>query len=172
MVNEEYRKRVKELIEDAKSRDLIKTYVEFCETEESKLYALNEEEIAYYYSKSKEKEQKFKIRDIVFVSNYKYKNGKIGQNHIFVIIDNGKAVEINYFGFLLSSQIHKSNYRYNTSLLKNDLNKLYKDSIVKCDDLIEIYEAEIKFKIGEVTQDDLERFINTYKTYLEKNKEN
>ena len=60
MVSEEYRKRVKKLIEDAKSRDLIKTYVEFCETEESKLYALNEEEIAYYYSKNKEKEQKFK----------------------------------------------------------------------------------------------------------------
>ena len=56
--------------------------------------------------------------------------------------------------------------------LKNDLNKLYKDSIVKCDDLIEIYEAEIKFKIGEVTQDDLDKFINTYKMYLDETKKN
>ena len=49
------------------------------------------------------------------------------------IIKNNKnldinKIKINYFGFLLSSQIYKSNYKYNTSLTKNDLNKLYKDN--------------------------------------------
>lgn len=42
----------------------------------------------------------------------------------------------------------------------------YKDSIVKCDDLIELDENLIKFKIGEVTLEDLMRFITTYEKYL------
>ena len=39
---------------------------------------------------------------------------------------------------------------------------------IKCDDLIEISEKEIKFKIGRVEQEDLERFLKTYKKYLTK----
>lgn len=113
--------------------------------------------------------KKFSIGDIVFVSNYAYKNGENGQNHSFVIIDDGQAVDINYFGFLLSSKIKKANYKYNEKLNKNKTNNLYKDSIVKCDDLIEITENEIQFKIGEVSQEELERFINTYAKYLEEN---
>jgi hypothetical protein len=46
------------------------------------------------------------------------------------------------------------------------LNKLKKDSIVKCDDLIKISEEDIKFKIGEVTEYELEIFIDTYSKYL------
>ena len=83
-----------------------------------------------------------------------------------MIIDYGKAVDINYFGFLLSSQIIKSKYKYNEIIHKTNLNNLYKDSIVKCDNLITLSENEIQFKIGEVTQDDLERFISTYEQYL------
>ena len=112
--------------------------------------------------------KRFKIGDIVFVSNYKYKNGTSGQNHIFVIIDDGQAVDINYFGFLISSQMNKETYKYNERLNKNSTNNLIKDSIVKCDDLIEITEEEIQFRIGEVTQEDLNKFINTYSRYLEK----
>ena len=52
--------------------------------------------------------KQFNIGDIVFVNNYEYKNGSNGQNHSFVIIDDGQAIDINYFGFLLSSQIKKS----------------------------------------------------------------
>mgnify|MGYP001624304978 CR=1 FL=1 len=51
--------------------------------------------------------KQFNIGDIVFVNNYEYKNGSNGQNHSFVIIDDGQAIDINYFGFLLSSQIKK-----------------------------------------------------------------
>ena len=47
----------------------------------------------------------FNVGDIVFVSNYAYKDGNEGQNHSFVIIDDGQAIDINYFGFLLSSQL-------------------------------------------------------------------
>lgn len=111
--------------------------------------------------------KQFNIGDIVFVSNYMYKNGDNGGNHSFVIIDDGQAVDINYFGFLLSSQLNKATYPYNEILNKDETNKLHKDSIVKCDDLIEISESEIKFKIGEVSSDDLDRFITTFSKYLQ-----
>ena len=113
--------------------------------------------------------KQFNIGDIVFVNNYEYKNGSNGQNHSFVIIDDGQAIDINYFGFLLSSQIKKATYPYNERLNKNKINKLREDSIVKCDDLIEISEKNIRFRIGKVEQEDLERFIDTYAKYLEEN---
>ncbi len=113
--------------------------------------------------------KKFSIGDIVFVANYEYKSGENGQNHSFVIIDDGQAVDINYFGFLLSSQLSKVTYPYNERLNKDTVNNLNKDGIVKCDDLIEISEKEIQFRIGSVAQEDMERFINTYAKYLEEN---
>lgn len=114
--------------------------------------------------------KQFDIGDIVFVSNYEYKSGVNGQNHIFVIIDDGQAIDFDYyFGFLLSSKTAKVTYPYNERLNKNETNGLNKDSIVKCDDLIEISEANIKFKLGTVEQEDLERFVDTYVKYLEEN---
>ena len=113
--------------------------------------------------------KKFSIGDIVFVANYEYKDGSNGQNHSFVIIDDGQAIDINYFGFLLSSRLSKATYPYNEQLNKNTINNLRKDSIVKCDDLIEISENDIKFKIGSVTQDELDRFVNTFAKYISEN---
>ncbi len=109
----------------------------------------------------------FGIGDIVFVSNYEYKSGNVGQNHSFVIIDDGQAIDINYFGFLLSSHVEKATYPYNEKLDKNNINNLRQDSIVKCDDLIEISENDIRFKIGTVTEEDLNKFIDTYSKYLD-----
>ena len=63
--------------------------------------------------------------------------------------------------------MNKTSYPYNEVLKKNDKNNLMKDSIVKCDDLIEITEEEIKFKIGTVEPKDLERFISIYEKYIE-----
>lgn len=111
--------------------------------------------------------KKYSIGDIVFVAEYEYKSGKVGQNHSFVIIDDGQAVDINYFGFLLSSNMSKATYPFNEVLNKDKSNCLYKDSIVKCDDLIQLTENEIQFKIGSVEQQDLERFLDTYERYLE-----
>ena len=113
--------------------------------------------------------KKYKIGDIVFVSNYIYKNGSQGKNHIFVIISEEQAVDIDYFGFLISSQIQKTIFPYNIKLCRNNDNNLYKDSIVKCDDLIQISENEIIFKIGKVNNNELAKFINTYEKYLKEN---
>lgn len=113
--------------------------------------------------------KRFSIGDIVFVSNYEYKNGNNGQNHSFVIIDDGQAIDINYFGFLLSSQLSKATYPYNERINKNATNNLRTDSIVKCDDLIQLAENEIQFKIGEVSQADLDKFVDTYSRYLDEN---
>lgn len=111
--------------------------------------------------------KKFNIGDIVFVAKYYYKSGKIGENHLFVIIDDGQAIDWdNYFGFLLTSNQEQIKYPYNKLLRKNKKNHLDKDSVVKCDDFIEISEEEIIFKAGEVEQADLERFLNTYFNYL------
>ena len=110
----------------------------------------------------------FNIGDIVFVAKYYYKSGELGENHLLVIIDDGQAIDWdNYFGFLLTSNQEQIKYPYNKSLKKNQKNHLHKDSVVKCDDFIEISEEEIKFKVGEVEQEDLKRFLNTYFKYLE-----
>lgn len=111
--------------------------------------------------------KKFNIGDIVFVARYCYKSGEIGTKHFLVIIDDGQAIEVDsYFGFLLTSNKEQLKYPYNKSLKKNEKNHLNKDSVVKCDDFIEISEEEIIFKAGEVEQEDLERFLNTYFNYL------
>ena len=110
--------------------------------------------------------KQYNIGDIVFVLNYIYKNGEKGVNHFFVIIDEEQAVDFNYFGFLLSSRIEKANYPYNELLKKDKENALEKDSIVKCDDFIELDNNEISFKLGQVSQNDLDRFITTYEKYL------
>lgn len=165
MINNDYKSKISNIINTAKEKGLIKTYSEFCNTEESNLLSLAEEDVVYYTSNNLHRHKVFNIGDIVFVSNYIYKNGASGKNHIFVIIGE-EAVNINYFGLLLSSQLTKSTYKYNEPLDKDNINNLHKNSIVKCDDLITISEAEIQFKIGEVTQNELERFIETYEKYL------
>lgn len=111
--------------------------------------------------------KKYSIGDIVFVAKYEYKSGQIGENHSFVIIDDGQAIDINYFGFLLSSNINKASYPFNEVLNKDNANNLRKDSIVKCDDLIQLTETEIQFKIGSVAEEDLKRFLDTYEKYLD-----
>lgn len=112
--------------------------------------------------------KKFNIGDIVFVAKYQYKSGELGENHFVVIIDDGQAIEVDsYFGFLLTSNAKQLKYPYNESLKKDNKNHLHKDSVVKCDDFIEIIEKEIKFKVGSVEQADLEKFLNTYMKYLQ-----
>lgn len=168
MSNKNYKEKVRNIIEKAEEKGLIKTYSEFLEAEDATKYALSEEEADYYISKQNKKLRKYKVGDIVFVTSYQYKTGIEGQNHSFVIIeDNGNAIDIDYFGFLLSSQFEKASYPYNEKLYKNKTNNLYKNSIVKCDDLVAITEEEIKFKIGEVTDEDIKVFTDTYNKYLE-----
>ena len=160
---ETYEDKVKIMIEKAKSKNLIKTYDEFLNTKEADIYTINEDTINYKQSNKR----LYEIGDIVYVLNYKYKNKRPGKNHCFVIINKEIAIELTYFGYLLSSQINKASYPYNTILKKNTLNNLNYNSIVKCDDLIEIKEDQIQCKIGKVSQNQLEEFNALYNEYLE-----
>ena len=61
----------------------------------------------------------YEIGDIVFVARYSYPDGREGENHLFVIIDqNNMAIPIENFGMLISSQIQKAKYPTNKLLEK------------------------------------------------------
>lgn len=167
MVREELRKEIRKLVEQAENQEKVISYSEFSKTKLAEETALFEEEVEYYTEKYMEN-TKYDIGDIVFVRNYIYKNGQKGSNHFFVIIDGRQAIDFNYFGFLLSSNINKVSFPYNEMIQKNEQNGLRKDSIVKCDDFIKIEEREIVFKIGSVEEKEIEKFIRKYKEYLER----
>lgn len=166
MISEELKKEIKKLIEEAEKQGEITEYSEFTKTKLAEETALSEEEVEYYTSKHKD-EVAYDIGDIVFVRNYMYKSGQKGSNHFFVIIDEKKAIDLNYFGFLLSSNISKASFQYNEIIQRNEENGLRKDSIVKCDDFIKIESKEIEFKIGRVRDEELEKFVERYKQYRE-----
>ena len=50
MVNNLYKSKVSSIIEKAKKKGLVKTYSEFCKTEEGKKTTLSKDEIVYYTS--------------------------------------------------------------------------------------------------------------------------
>lgn len=105
----------------------------------------------------------YSIGDIVFVKRYKYQDGKNGNNHLFVIIDQDNlAVPIENFGMLISSQIDKVKYVQNKLLKKDNENGLKKDSIVKTDVIYKIANSNILFKIGKVDADKIEEYKNSY----------
>ena len=105
----------------------------------------------------------YEIGDIVFVNNYKYENGEKGKNHLFVIISKENlAVKLDYFGMILSSKIEKAKYKENKLLLKDDINHLKVDSIVKTDIIYMISEEEITFKIGKVDSDKIKEYREAY----------
>ncbi len=107
------------------------------------------------------------IGDLVLVQRYRYKNGKMGFYHIFLIVDlytsNDKIL---YFGMLLSSKIEKISYKPNKLILKDSQNNLKKDSIVKTDVIYKIFTQNILLKIGNIDKTKVE----IYKNYLINNK--
>ena len=65
----------------------------------------------WYVAENVVKYGKYHKGDIVFINEYKYQNGSIGRDHLFVIVDdNNTSVPLEYFGFLISSKIFKQNY--------------------------------------------------------------
>ena len=117
---------------------------------------------------------KYELGDIVWVKNILNKQSSININHLFVIISNdGEAVPVEYFGFVVSSNLSKSKFnskfKYNEPLNKSSSNHLIKDSIVKCDVPYNIKSSEINYKIGSVDIEDLLRFLNSYKKFLKSN---
>lgn len=92
----------------------------------------------------KETYNTYSVGDIVFVKTYTYKNGNLGNNHLFVIIDKGNlVVPIENFCMLISSNLDK-------------------DSIVKTDVIYKIRNEQILFKIGEVDIEKIEEYKQSY----------
>ena len=96
-------------------------------------------------------EEEYDKKDIVFVKQYQYSNGETGTNHLFVVMEKGYGVPIEYFCFLISSKINKIGFPKNYYLKKDDSNHLNKDSIVKTDIIYEIAKEDIVCKIGTVS---------------------
>lgn len=109
----------------------------------------------------------YEIGDIVWVETST--EGAINK-HMYVIIgSDNEAVPVEYFGFVVSSNIKKSKfnspYKFNEPIYPTILNNLDFDSIVKCDQLFTINEDEILYKLGQVDLEDLMRFYSAYNEY-------
>ncbi len=105
----------------------------------------------------------YEIGDIVFVKEYKYPDGKIGNNHFFVIIDkNNTAVPIENFGMIISSNLSKLKFSSNKLLEKDKANNLHKDSLVKTDVVYKILNEQIAFKIGIVNYEKIEEYKKSF----------
>ena len=112
----------------------------------------------------------YDIGDIVFVREYTYLDGKVGENHLFVIIDqDNTAVPIENFGMLISSNLEKIKFNANKLLEKDNLNNLRKDSIVKTDVIYKILNEQILFRIGKVDNEKIEEYKNSFYNNLKSN---
>ena len=110
-----------------------------------------------------EKYDYYNIGDIVFVSVYEYPDGKLGSNHLFVIIDkDNTAIPIEYIGMILSSQISKLKFKSNKLIKKDDKNNLNKDSIIKTDTIYKLSDKQILFKVGEIEEDKIEEYKQSF----------
>ena len=168
---EQAKKEMKRLVEEAKSKGLIKPHTmafkEFPVSQEA-----HKGKKGYFCNwDMKIVQEKYEIGDIVFVSKYSYDTGEMGTSHLFVIIeDDNQLVPAEYFGMIASSHIEKSKevseFKYNEPLKKTPKNGLRDDSITKCDVVYRIPKENIQFKIGSVEVDDYLRFMDSYKTYL------
>ena len=151
---------LKKLEETGRIQDVSEAFKEFPAENE-----WHKGKIESFLEEEKEVYDQYNVGDIVFVKEYLYKNGKKGTNHLFVIIEKDNyAVPIEYFTMLISSHLDKLKFSTNKLLLKDELNKLKRDSIVKTDVIYKVKNEDIEFKIGEVT----EETVLEYKKNLEK----
>ena len=105
----------------------------------------------------------YSVGDIVFLKEFTYQNGKSGNNHLFVIVDqNNLVVPIENFGMLVSSQLNKLKYDTNKPLYKSEINGLNKDSLVKTDVIYKIEYSQILFKIGIVDSDTIDEYKRAF----------
>lgn len=124
---------------------------------------------AYSYLKEDEKEyNRYSVGDIVFVRKYKYKDGKEGKDHLFVIVEeNNLSIPIEYLSMIISSNLDKLRYDSNKLLKKDMQNNLKKDSIVKTDVIYRINQNEILFKVGKVNIEQIMEYREKFKEYKE-----
>lgn len=113
----------------------------------------------------------YQIGDIVFVKEYIYSDGKNGNNHLFVIIDqNNTAVPIENFGMLISSKLDKLRFKSNVLLEKDNTNNSHQDSIIKTAVIYKISNEQILFKIGRVDYEKIEEYKKIFFDSLKGNK--
>lgn len=145
-------------------KDAFEEYPVEQEWHKGKLENVLKEDCEYYNS--------YEIGDIVFVKEYSYPDGKIGNNHFFVIIDqDNTAVPIENFGMLVSSNLNKLKFKSNQILEKDEMNHLQKDSLVKTDVIYKISNEQIIFKIGIVSYEKIEEYKKSfYQSLNNKNK--
>ena len=99
---------------------------------------------------------------------YVYPDGKLGSNHLFVIIDkDNTAIPIEYIGMILSSQINKIKFKSNKIIKKDNENNLDKDSIIKTDTVYKLYDKQILFKVGTIEIDKIEEYKQAFYDTLE-----
>lgn len=103
-------------------------------------------------------QQEYQEKDIVFVKKYQYPTGEVGTNHLFVIMEKGYGVPIEYFCYLISSKISKVSFQKNYYLKKDHHNHLNKDSIVKTDVIYEIQPEDIICKIGTISNKQYQKY--------------
>ena len=154
MENEELIDKLKKL---GKIKDASEAFKEFPPEEE-----WHKGDVDNYLFEDSEKYGEYNIGDIVFVNEYLYKNGKKGMKHLFVIVEKDNyAVPIEYFSMLISSHLDKLKFNSNKLLLKDNINNLKRDSIVKTDVIYKIKDKDILFKIGRVEKDVVEEYMKT-----------
>ena len=143
---------------EGKIKELSEAFEEYPVEEEwhkGKIENILKEDIAQYGS--------YEIGDIVFVEKFNYNNGKKGENHFFVIIDqDNTAVPIENLGMLISSKVEKLKYKENYFLKKDTQNNLHKNSIVKTDIIYKILHNQILFKLGNVDMEKIEEYKQAY----------
>lgn len=106
----------------------------------------------------------YDVGDIVFVTEYTYSNGNKGKKHLFVIIEKDNyAVPIEYFAMLISSHLEKLKFPNNILILKDELNNLNRDSIVKTDVIYQIKSEDIRFKVGKVEKEVVKEYMKNLK---------
>lgn len=111
----------------------------------------------------------YNVGDIVFVEKFTYSDGAQGNNHLFVIIAKDSksiiknfAVPIENISMLISSQLEKLKYSSNKLLRRDKNNGLNKDSIVKTDEVYNILNTQILFKVGSVEINTIEEYKLEY----------
>jgi len=111
------------------------------------------------------------VGDIVCVNNFTYPNGSDGSYHNFVIVaideDELTLAHLDYFGFLVSSQINKNsdvnkNFPYNEPIDPGEVSGLQKKSHVKCDELFNVKPDNVFMKLGMVTDEQYNKFMELY----------
>ena len=141
--------------EKGKIKELDEAFIEYPVEEE-----WHKGDINNFFKEDIEKYDEYKIGDIVFVEEYKYSDGKIGKKHLFVIVEKDNyAVPIEYFAMLISSHLEKLKFSKNKLILKDNLNNLNRNSIVKTDVIYKIKNENIKYKIGMIKRSVVDEYM-------------